>query len=164
MSMHFLTFVFNFITYWPLLWKNYLQIIKLLVFPSRTFRKQLASCCSKLPGPKICIPNLLICISLLNSHSDKEITFKLSDNQDFLQEPAGSSWQTVAACFHAHRSAFLSFWKFVSLISHFCGEITFKLSGNRYFLQVPSRSSWQAISGGQKDFALIFHFWDLKLC
>ena len=109
MSMHFLTFVFHFITYWPLLWKNYLQIIKLLVFPSRTFRKQLTSCCITLSCPQIYIPYLLFCVSSHIGHPCEEIAIKLSDNQDFLQEPLGSSWEAVAACFNANENALVTF-------------------------------------------------------
>ena len=162
-SMHISPFVFHFITYWPFLWKNYLQIVRQLGFPSRTFRKQLTSCCSMLSGPQICIPNFCICILLLIDHSYLEITFKLSDNQDFLQEPSGSSWQAVAACFHAHRFAFLSLKKLLSLTGHFCGEITFKLSGKAGF---PSSALQGAVDElfreNQKRFCIHFPF--LRLC
>ena len=105
----FLTFVLHFITYRPLLWRNCLQIVRQSGFSSRAFRKQLRSCCSMLLCPWECISHLSCCISLHIGNFCWEIVFKLSDNHDFLQEPSGSSWRAVAACFHAHEYAFLTF-------------------------------------------------------
>ena len=125
----FLTFFMHFITYlWilSLLWKKYLQIVWLSGFLSGAFGKHLTSHCSMLPCPWICIPHFFFYISSLIGHCCVDITFKLSENRDFLQVPSGSNWRAIAACFHTHENAFLTFFcRHHVLVSHCCGEITF---------------------------------------
>ena len=96
----------NFYSYWSLLWKNYLLTVWQSLFPSRAFKKQLTSRCG-LPHPQLCTSHIFWGISLGVGHFCGKITFKLSDNHDFLQEPSRSSWRAAAAS-HAHNYVFLT--------------------------------------------------------
>ena len=82
-----------------------------------------------------------LCISSLIGHSCGDISFRLSDKQDFLPLPSGSTLRGIVACFHGSMPMYMHLFCILSLLAHCRGEISYKLSDNQDFLQVPSGST-----------------------